>query len=160
VLDDATQQRLEIDLAAVQANRATLRRNPSFGEAIAKAFEQREAFKPSTDPEAQLYDGFIPDGDKRGLAAVRSATAATITDVPAFSDSRLNELLFRYKARWYPGTLSEAESLKWEQYRSEKLRGQLPKYLVLLQANAKEGKDSYLIEELQLWAENVAPSDL
>ncbi|HPT27802.1 MAG TPA: hypothetical protein PLZ95_15390, partial [Bryobacteraceae bacterium] len=39
----------------------------------------------------------------------------------AFRDPRLPELLFRYRARNWPATLSAAERERWDAYRRERL---------------------------------------
>jgi exodeoxyribonuclease-1 len=116
---------------------------------------------PSSDVEAQLYDGFINDKDKSRMAVVRAASANELADFhPTFADDRLPELLFRYKARSFPVSLSEEEMQRWEAYRSDKLKTQLPIYAEQLQKLAAYTKDTYLLEELQLWAESIAPADI
>ncbi len=39
-----------------------------------------------------------------------------------FQDSRLSTLLFRYRARNYPLSLTDAEQSKWQQYCSNKIQ--------------------------------------
>jgi exodeoxyribonuclease I len=161
VLDADSQERLKLSLETVQHHMKVLVANPTFGGAVREAFEMREPFEPSTDVEAQLYDGFINDKDKGRLSAVRAANATELADFhPSFADDRLSELLFRYKARSFPASLSEEEMLRWEAYRSEKLKNQLPQYMEQLQKMAAYSRDTYLLEELQLWAESIAPADI
>ncbi len=160
VLDDAAKQRLSLDFENVQKHIAVLDQNPTFGAAVKQAFEMREPYAPSADVEGQLYDGFVADKDKPRMAAVRAADAQALADFhPVFIDDRLVELLFRYKARSFPTSLSEAESEAWETFRGEKLGAQLPGYLERLQKAVAYGGDRYLLEELQLWAESVMPSN-
>ena len=40
---------------------------------------------------------------------------------PAFADARLNELLFRYRARNFPDTLTEAEQTQWQEHCAHRL---------------------------------------
>lgn len=161
VLDKASQDRLGLDLAVIETHMKTLTANPGFAAAVREAFEMREPYAPSTDVESQLYDGFLNDKDKPKLSAVRAADATALADFhPAFVDERLTELLFRYKARFYPTSLSEEEMQRWERFRAEKLRTLLPAYMEQLQKLAAYSKDTYLLEELQLWAENVMPADI
>ena len=40
---------------------------------------------------------------------------------PSFADSRLDELLFRYRARNFAGTLTEAEQSQWQQHCAHRL---------------------------------------
>ena len=161
VLDATSQKRLAIDMAQIQAHIGILEKNKAFAGAVREAFEMREPFAPSTDVEAQLYDGFIDNKDKPRISAVRVATANELADFhPQFIDERLPELLFRYKARSFPSSLSEAEATKWEIYRTNKLKTQLPQYIEQLKKLAAYSKDTYLLEELQLWAESVMPADI
>lgn len=161
VLDDSSQDRLSLSLPEIKKHAGILGANPGFAASVREAFEMREPFEPSTDVEAQLYDGFINDKDKGRVSAVRAASASELADFhPNFADERLSELLFRYKARSFPSSLSEEEMIKWETFRSEKLSVQLPVFMRLLQKMAAYSKDTYLLEELQLWAESIAPSDL
>ena len=38
----------------------------------------------------------------------------------AFSDGRMKELLFRFRARNYPNTLDDAEQRRWLQHRQKR----------------------------------------
>lgn len=117
----------------------------------------REPYAPSSDVEHQLYDGFMSDKDKGRCAAVRDADADALADFhPQFIDERLPELLFRYKARQFPSSLSEDEHIKWEQYRTQKVQSRLPKYLADLERLYDFKADTYLLDELKLWAESIA----
>lgn len=160
VLDKTSQERLGLSLDTIEANYTLLTKNPTFSEAVRTAFEMREPYEPSTDVESQLYDGFIPDGDKVKCLAVRNADVHGLADFhPNFTDDRLTELLLRYKARWFGESLAEDERLKWELYRKEKLESQLPSYVTTLAKIAETTSDTYLLEELQLWAESIAVLD-
>ncbi len=158
VFDEASQQRLSLPAETIQKHWNILVQHPAFGEAVRTAFEMREPYEPSHEVEDQLYNGFTPDQDKVRVKAVQGADADSLADLhPQFSDERLGELLFRYKARWYPASLSEQEHQTWEDYRAQKISAGLPKYLETLQNMAHSSQDTYLLEELQLWAESIAP---
>jgi exodeoxyribonuclease-1 len=160
VVTEEAQKRLGIDMKSIEHHLQLLANNPAFGGAVKQAFEMREPYAPATDVEGQLYDGFINDKDKGRMGAVRAAGASELADFhPNFADERLTELLFRYKARSFPDSLSEAEAAAWETYRAEKLRQQVPGYMEQLQKIAVTGGDSYVLEELQLWAESIMPVD-
>ena len=60
-----------------------------------------------SDVDASLYDGFIGDGDKRLFAQVRTTPPEALGAREfGFRDARLPELLFRYRARNWPQTLT------------------------------------------------------
>lgn len=41
-----------------------------------------------------------------------------------FNDSRIETLLFRYRARNFPATLTDAEQRRWREHRQEKLNAE------------------------------------
>ena len=159
VLDATAQDRLKIDLKLVQQNLAKLLRT-DLADKLAEVFVSGE-FAVQTDVDAQLYNGFITDQDKPKMAATRSATAKDLVDFkPDFTDERLNELLVRYKARNFPQSLNESELAQWEKYKAERISRELPKYsqaLSLLASQAKTTTSHFILQELQLWAESIAP---
>lgn len=158
VLDNASRKRLEIDLDLIRFHAGVLADNPAFGEALRTAYEMREPYEPDADVEGQLYDGFVNDKDKLRMQAVRSASAGELAGFyPDFADERLDHLLTRYKARNYPESLSDDERQTWETYRTQKLKLNLPRYLETLQKMASGQFDTFILEELQLWAESIAP---
>lgn len=154
----------KIDLSdeTVNTNLKKLLAHPSFAENIRGVFETKAEFKKLPDPEAQLYDSFVSDRDRLRVEAVRNAGADQLADFhPEFQDERLPELLLHYKARSFPRSLSEDDRKTWEAWRSEHLKAQLPGYAAALARLAKTAGDHqrFLLEELQLWAENVMPSE-
>ena len=75
-------------------------------------------FSKSTLAEQALYDGFVSDADKSKCMQVRSSTGEEIARSGiVFDDSRLNDILFRYRARNYPESLSYEEQEQWHEYR-------------------------------------------
>jgi exodeoxyribonuclease-1 len=87
----------------------------------------------STDPDRALYDGFFADGDRARMARVRSTPPSRLgtTDF-AFEDARLPELLFRYRARNFPDTLSDAERERWRSHCCRCLAGGLEAFRTCL----------------------------
>lgn len=157
VLDEKSQERLKLSVDTIKSNLKSLTKYATFGEAVRTAFEMREPYEPSIDVEGQLYDGFMPDTDKVRCVAVRNADEHSLADFhPTFSDSRLDELLLRYKARWFADSLSADERKIWENYRKHKITAALPGYMQTLTKLAETSSDTYILEELQLWAESIA----
>ena len=69
------------------------------------------------NPDTALYGNFVPKEDRGLIQEVRDASPAELRDRRfAFSDSRLPELLFRYRARNWPEILSGAERSQWQEY--------------------------------------------
>lgn len=69
------------------------------------------------NPDTALYGNFVPKEDRGLIQEVRDASPAELRDRRfAFSDSRLPELLFRYRARNWPEILSDAERSQWHEH--------------------------------------------
>lgn len=156
--------RIHLDKATIEKHRNTLLNAPHFAENIRSLFESRPAFKKATDPEAQLYDGFVGDRDKLRIETVRNASERELGDYhPEFSDERLAPLLLHYKARNYPKSLSQDEAGEWEKWRTGRVMKQLPPFMQSLQKLAASESDEnkqFVLQELQLWAEAIMPTDL
>jgi exodeoxyribonuclease-1 len=154
--------RISLDLATIEKHRDILLTSPSFAENVRSLYEGRPEFKKDPDPEAQLYDGFVPDMDRLRIEKVRYADANTLADLhPEFTDERLSDLLLHYKARNYPQSLAEDESAAWEEWRAQHIRKQLPSFVARLQqlsaTHATDDDKQYILQELQLWAESIMP---
>lgn len=113
--------RLGIDVVACLANAETLRRSAGLAEKVRRVYDLPPP-APAEDVDAALYDGFLPDTDRRLLPEVRATApdALSRTEFP-FSDPRYPELLFRYRARNWPETLSATERERWDDYRRHRL---------------------------------------
>ncbi len=74
------------------------------------------------DVDEDLYGGFVGPEDRRQLQRLRElAPEVLATKRPAFADHRLEELLFRYRARNFAHTLNAEEQARWLQHCSERL---------------------------------------
>jgi exodeoxyribonuclease I len=108
-------KRLRIDLVTGMRNRQVLLHSrKAIQQKIAKVFEPRE-FDPVTDPELMIYaGGFFGDSDKALMNAIHDTDPQDLgLQSWGFSDKRLPEMLFRYRARNYPETLGADEQAQW-----------------------------------------------
>ena len=157
-------KKIGLDEATVTKHKTILLENPSFAENIRSLFENREEFKKSPDSEAQLYDGFLPSGDKMRVESVRNANERELADFhPNFTDERLDSLLLHYKARNFPKSLAEDETIAWEKWRSEKIAAALPEFVKSLQklsTTVTDENKQFVLKELHLWAESIMPAEL
>ncbi|HVI57697.1 MAG TPA: exodeoxyribonuclease I [Luteimonas sp.] len=114
--------RLSIDPAVVMRRVERLRAaGPALAEKVRRVFATERAREPA-DVDASLYDGFIGDGDRRRCADVRATPPPALGARDfGFQDPRLAELLFRYRARNWPDTLSQGERERWDDYRRHRL---------------------------------------
>ncbi|HEX5456028.1 MAG TPA: exodeoxyribonuclease I [Candidatus Saccharimonadales bacterium] len=175
VLDNASRKRIGIDIKKLEKHLKTLRGAPKFQENLLRALEiinsgrkaQVELVDNPIDVDQRLYDRFIPDADRNLSAGLRTANPAEISSfADKFSDSRLKNLVVLYKARNFPKFLSSAEKEQWESYRREvilagKESSRLNRFMARLkEISERDGLSDnhrYLLEELQLWAENIVP---
>jgi exodeoxyribonuclease-1 len=108
----------DLDLAMQHAEYAAAAPDMS---AIWQQVYQREA-EAAPDVDEDLYGGFVGNGDRRQLTALRAMTPQQLAAAhPGFDDARLEELVFRYRARNFPETLSEIEQERWEEHRAARL---------------------------------------
>ncbi|KAI2688046.1 exodeoxyribonuclease I [Pseudomonas sp. TNT3] len=122
VLREQDQQRLGLDMALYQARALRLSDAQNVWKDKVQAIYAREDFAQSEDPEQQLYDGFIGDRDRRLCEQVRVADPAQLAQQQwPFDDERLPELLFRYRARNFPDTLSSPEQERWKLFCQQRL---------------------------------------
>ncbi|MDQ1092976.1 exodeoxyribonuclease-1 [Xanthomonas sacchari] len=122
-LREADFARLRLDPTQLLAKAARLREaGPALAEKVRRVFASERAAVPA-DVDASLYDGFLADGDKRAMAQVRATPPAQLAALEGqFRDRRLPELLFRYRARNWPQSLSIAEQARWDDYRRQRLQ--------------------------------------
>ena len=163
-------QRLDIDPAVVERRAARLREAmPALAEKVRRVFAGVQEREPS-DVDASLYDGFIGDGDKRRCADVRATPPQALgTREFGFQDPRLPELLFRYRARNWPETLSADEHGRWDDYRRRRLVDESglseltfaqyeEQILALRAAHADDGVKQVLLDRLQDWGARLRTS--
>ena len=161
VLDVASETRISLSRAEAMGHYHQLNSQTGLVKRLTRAWRKRPAFPLASDVEGKLYDSFTPKSDQAKIRLVAVADSASLADLhPNFADERLDELLFRYKARQYPASLSESEEERWRKFRRAKLERELPAYLSELSKLASSPvADQFILEELQLWAESIAPVD-
>jgi exodeoxyribonuclease-1 len=70
------------------------------------------------DVDQDLYGGFIGSGDRRRLNQLRALSPTQLaTSRSSFDDPRLEEIVFRYRARNFPATLAPEEVARWDAHR-------------------------------------------
>lgn len=121
MLDDATAQRLAIDKQTCERHWQTLcnlsrSEQQVLQQKLYQLYSSQE-FAEKTDPEQMLYNGFFEAHDKRLMDRVRQATPESLANEAFdFHDSRLKEMLFRYRARNFPSSLNPEELQRWQQF--------------------------------------------
>lgn len=117
--DDA--RRLEIDLVESERRFEALRTTPGLAQKIAAVYGV-EGTRPSNDADAALYEGFVGDSDRERSGDVLTQLLSGVqTPDVTFADPRLNELLFRLRARRDEAALNEPERARWRDWMRHKL---------------------------------------
>lgn len=115
-LRPADGERLGLDRAALEERRLELL-SLLDGPLIKKieTVMTREFEQTSNDIDGGLYGGgFIGDADRRRLDALRVQSPADLAKArPLFDDPRLDDMLWRFRARNWPESLSEEETTRW-----------------------------------------------
>ncbi|WP_293644881.1 exodeoxyribonuclease I [Thiolapillus sp.] len=120
-LTDAAREEWALDSVSEQRHLQAIRNAPELQKKIQQVFGERH-FEETTDPDQNLYGGFLSNNDRRLCEQVLRSSPEELSRLhPAFEDVRLPELLFRYRARNWPQTLSTDERQRWEEYRRIRL---------------------------------------
>ena len=117
LLDDQVAERIHLDLASARAHYQKLRGAVGLTEKLQAVFAESD-FPVKTDPDTMLYSGgFASHADKNTMTEVRNSSSAQLADHSfCFEEERYNELLFRYRARNFPDSLSETEAEQWQEF--------------------------------------------
>ena len=160
----AARWRLDLDAGLRHADTAA-RLGPKLAGVWPEVFE-RPAADVAPDVDENLYGGFVGDADRRTLQRLRALPPARLAARhPDFADPRLPELLFRYRARNFPETLSPPEQEQWRQHRAARLleghdgRPTIDAYLARLEElqAAADARAREVLARLRAWAEAIAP---
>lgn len=112
LIDTAAAKRLNINVEQCEEHWRRLNQIDLRDKLHAVFAERTFAKKP--EAEQQLYDGFLPNNDRYLLDEVRNTTSEGFKKQQFhFSDERYNQLLFSYRARYFPDSLSVAEKAVW-----------------------------------------------
>ncbi len=109
-----------IDLEVASANAEKAAALPDMSAIWPEVFSRPKADSPDVDED--LYGGFVNNADRKRLNQLRALLPAELGHARVgFDDDRLEELLFRYRARNFVETLSEQELARWETHRAARL---------------------------------------
>jgi exodeoxyribonuclease-1 len=116
-VDHDSFQRIKLDKDLVLSRATRIVENlGSWFELISQLFYITSDFN-NNDVEHQLYDGFISKNDRALCNKVHTMPNHKLIELQdLFTDIRLKELLFRYRARNFPDTLTHEEQMAWHDY--------------------------------------------
>jgi len=155
---------LDVTLALRHAETAA-RHTPALAGVWAEVYA-RPAPERAPDVDEDLYGGFVGNADRSRLQRLRELPPEVLaTRRLAFDDARLDELVFRYRARNFPATLESADAARWRRHCAERLHDGAGGALTLqaffdridaLNESADEAGQA-ILEALYDYAEQIAP---
>ncbi len=117
VIRKVDEERLGLDLTLCDAHLDQIKAASGLSAKLTEVF--RADFDTTRiDPDLMIYSGgFFSHHDKKLIEKIRNTDKAHLAELhPDFQDPRLPEMLFRFRARNYPETLSEEENRQWMAY--------------------------------------------
>lgn len=123
VLRAADAERLGIDPDRCQQNLQRLQQCSDLPSRLARVYEPQKT-EDVTDPDLMLYSGgFFGDRDRRLFESIRNTSAQYLCGMESGADDpRVAEMLFRYRARNFPESLSAEEKDRWESHRISRIQ--------------------------------------
>ena len=120
VLSATMAERWGLQLNAQLENAALASALPDMSGIWPAVFQRPKGATPDVDED--LYGGFIGNADRRRLNELRTLSADKLAAKRnAFDDPRLEELVFRYRARNFGASLTVEEAARWEAHRASQL---------------------------------------
>ena len=117
-------ERWSIDLARSRDHLALIDgHSDEIAAKLADVYRPPVSESAAADPETALYEGFFTDADRGLLPRVQTAVdAAEFEEISTlFTDTRLREMLFNYRARNLPDTLNAQEQQRWHSHRQARV---------------------------------------
>ena len=157
--------RLHIDIELCQKHSDLIQQSSALIAKLNKVFSEHKFASDSDsepDPDLMIYSGgFFSAQDKQMMDKLRTLKPAALADFTFQSgDSRLNEMLFRYRARNYPELLSTEETVRWKQFCNVRLSDinttgflDFDTYQQnISELKKKDGIDNQLLKDLEQYA--------
>lgn len=115
--------RLGIDRAACLENLKQLKAHKAVvRDTVVELFSEERQFAEKENVETTLYDGFFEPADQNNMAILRGLQPQELANHGLkFKDARVEPLLFHYRARHFPHTLTRSEQIRWQKYCHQKI---------------------------------------
>lgn len=112
----------QINLKLTENYAKKLRSNPALTKKIQEVHKAKE-FPTISDPDQNLYGGgFFSNLDRQKMNDLTDMNPADLSKTRMqFDDPRIPEMLFRYRARNWPQSLSKQEQTHWDAFRKDRI---------------------------------------
>ncbi len=125
VLSEEDQKRLNIDYSRCQKHFDLLLNADNIAAKVQAVFSASFEGQEKCDTDLRLYDGFFSDRDRRFIRRISRTDKNGLALLPPdYDDERIADLLFRYRARNYPDTLTDKESALWRTHCRSRFEGE------------------------------------
>ena len=150
-------QRLSLDLNRCQAHLDQIRAADDLTFKLSQVYNRPYSVT-ETDPDLMIYSGgFFSNQDKASINKIRQTRPELLAELKLhFNDQRLEQMLFRYRGRNFPNTLSDSERQQWQAFCRQKLdegqpslRAKLISKIETLQLS--HGDDQSLLKQLLVY---------
>ena len=112
----------QLDVEQVNQRVQWLNQQARVRDNLTTVYEQEREFATKDDVDLQIYQGFFSDQDRNNMAMIREANPHQLAGMQLnTADKRLPELLFRYRARNFPATLTDKELERWRQFCQQRM---------------------------------------
>lgn len=120
-----------IDREQCLKNLALIKQPPEIREKLIGLYSIEREFDNDGDVDTQLYSGFFSPADKSAMDIIRETDPNNLSALDiSFSDSRIEPLLFRYRARNFPWSLDETEQTRWANHCREFFESRIESYML------------------------------
>ena len=167
VLKDTDTARIGLDTDRCMDHLRRLNDADDLIDKLRRVFASQSDDQQPLDVELAIYRGFVGDADKRLMPRLRSALPNELAGfASALHDSRYPELLFRYRARNFPQTLTPDEHARWSEFRRARLTQETALTSVTADAYFAEiaaaradatlnGEQRVLLDQLESWGRHL-----
>ncbi|MFD2179652.1 exodeoxyribonuclease I [Veronia pacifica] len=134
--------RLNIDRQRCLDNLKKIQAHPEIREKLLALYTEANRYESSGNVDTLLYDSFFSTADKSTMEIIRETSPENLAGFELnVSDKRIAPLLFRYRARNFPWTLSDDEQQKWHHHRRDYFEENLPAMMTNLEELAERYQD-------------------
>ena len=151
------QAELAIDLAVCDRHKLMLQQAAGVVEKIQEAFSKSD-FETTDDPDLMLYQGeFFSSADKDVMQSIHSTKPEQLSGFAGqFRDTRLPEMLFRFRARNFPESLNAGESERWSNFVSAKVDSTIGQdRRQRLQSKLSESAENEVLQDLAKYLASI-----
>ncbi len=123
VLRKQDAERLKIDLDLCYKHLEQIKTSNDWKNKLPEIFSYSASEQQPFDPDLMIYTGgFFSYSDKAAMVKIKNSEPEQLSDLNLnFDDTRLPEMLFRYRARNFPDTLNDEEQAQWLDFCLNKL---------------------------------------